>query len=92
MFQDFESFLRIQIDLIEDDVELVLDEYNSSFITYELQPGIYTFNDISEALFNILQIEYPGPKNVIVIEYDDITMRTKLVVRYGIIVIRFDEK
>ena len=35
VFQDFESFLRTQIDLIEDDIKLVLDEYNSSFITYE---------------------------------------------------------
>ena len=33
VFQDFESFLRTQIDLIEDDFKLVLDEYNSSFIT-----------------------------------------------------------
>ena len=89
VFQDFESFLRTQIDLIEDDVKLVLDEYNSSFITYELEPGIYTFKDISEALFNILQSEYPGPSNVIHIEYDDITMKTKLVVRSGIIAIRF---
>ena len=92
VFQDFESFLRTQIDLIEDDVKLVLDEYNSSFITYELEPAIYTFKDISEALFNILQSEYPGPGNVIDIEYDDITMKTKLVVRYGITAIRFDEK
>ena len=43
VFQDFESFLRIRIDLVEDDIKLVLDEYNSSFITYELDPGIYTF-------------------------------------------------
>ena len=92
VFQDFESFLRTQIDLIEDDVKLVLDEYNSSFITYELEPGIYTFKDISEALFNILQSEYPGPSNVIDIEYDDTTMKTKLVVNIGIIAIRFDEK
>ena len=92
VFQDFESFLRTQIDLIEDDLKLVLDEYNSSFITYELQPGIYTFKDISEALFNLLQSEYPGPSNVIDIEYDDITMKTKLVVKSGIIAIRFDEK
>ena len=92
VFQDFESFLRTQIDLIEDDIKLVLDEYNSSFITYELQPGIYTFKDISEALLNILQIEYPGYSNMIDIEYDDITMKTKLVVRSGIIAIRFDEK
>ena len=92
VFQDFESFLRTQIELVEDDIKLVLDEYNSSFITYELQPGIYTFKDNSEALFNILQSEYPGPSNVIDIEYDDITMKTILVVRFGIIAIRFDEK
>ena len=92
VFQDFESFLRTQIDLVEDDIKLVLDEYNSSFITYELDPGIYTFKDVSEALYNSLQIEYPGPSNVIVIEYDDVTMETKLDVRDGIIAIRFDEK
>ena len=92
VFQDFESFLRTQIDLVEDDIKLVLDEYNSSSITYKLEPGIYTFKDISETLFNILQSEYPGPGNIIDIEYDDITMKTKLVVRYGIIAIRFDEK
>ena len=40
VFQDFESFLRTQIDLVEDDIKLVLDEYNSSFNTYKLQPGI----------------------------------------------------
>ena len=92
VFQDFESFLRTQIDLVEDGIKLVLDEYKSNSITYELQPGFYNFKDISEALFNILQTEYPGPSNVIDIEYDDITMKTKLVVRSGIIAIRFDEK
>ena len=92
VFQDFKSYLRTEVDLVEDDIKLVLDEYNSSFITYELQPGIYTFKDISEALYNILQSEYPGPGNVIDVEYDDITMKTKLVVRYGILAIRFDEK
>ena len=33
VFQDFENLIRTQIDLVEDDVRLVLDEYNSSFIT-----------------------------------------------------------
>ena len=92
VFQDFESFLRTEVDLFQDDVKLVLDEYNSNFITYELDPGIYTFKDISEALFNILQSEYPGPSNVIDIEHDDITLKTKMVVKSGIIAIRFDEK
>ena len=92
VFQDFESYLRTEVDLVEDDIKLVLEEYNSSFVTYEIQPGIYTFKDISEALFSILQSEYPGPSNVIIIEYDNITKKTNLVVRDGIIAIRFDEK
>ena len=92
VFQDFESFLRAQIDLVEDDIKLVLDEYDSNFKTYELTPGIYTFKDFSEALFNILQSDCPGDCNVIVIEYDDIKMKTKLDVKAGIIAIRFDDK
>ena len=92
VFQDFESFLRTEVDLVQDDVKLVLDEYNSSFITYELDPGNYTFKDISEALLKILQPEHEGYHNTIDIEFDDITKKTKLVVRFGIIAIRFDEK
>ena len=91
-FQDFESFLRTEVDLVEDDIKLVLEEYNSSFITYEIPPGIYTFKDICDTLLNFLQSEYKCDFNIIVFEYDDITMKTKLVVRPGIIAIRFDEK
>ena len=78
--------------MVEDDIKLVLDEYNSSFITCELDPGIYTFKDISEALFNVLQSDCAGDCNVIVIEYDNIKMKTKLDIKAGIIAIRFDEK
>ena len=91
VFQDFKSFLRTQIDLIEDDVKLVLDEYNSSFITYELKPGIYSFREVSEASFNILQLEYPSSGSKILIRLDDNTRKTKLVVGSGIIAVRFDE-
>ena len=31
--QDLESYLRTEIDLVEDDIKLVLDEYISSFFT-----------------------------------------------------------
>ena len=92
VFQDFESFLRTQIDLVEDDIKLVLDEYNSNFITYELEPGVYSYRDIAEAVFCILQSEYPQSGSEILIRLDDITRKTKLVVRSGIIAIRFDEK
>ena len=40
VFQGFESFLKPQIDFVEDDNNLVLDEYSSSFVTYKLEPGI----------------------------------------------------
>ena len=92
VFQDFESFLRKQIDLVEDDIKLVLDEYNSNFITYELEPGIYSYRDIAEAVFYILQSDYPQSNSEVLIRLDDITRKTKLVVRSGIIAIRFDEK
>ena len=91
VFQDFESFLRTQIDLVEDDVKLVLDEYNSSFVTYELDPGIYNYRDLSEALFYILLSEYRQSDSEILIRLDDITRKTKLVVNSGIIAIRFDQ-
>ena len=91
VFQDFESFLRAQIDLVEDDIKLVLDEYNSNFVTYELVPGIYRYRDIAEALYYILESEYPSSGSEILIRLDDITRKTKLVVRSGIIAIRFDE-
>ena len=78
IFQDFEKLLRRENDLVEDDIRLVLDEYNSSFIPYELQSGIYTFQDTSEALSNILQPEYPASSSVIVIEFDDIILKTKI--------------
>ena len=32
VFQDFESFDRKEINLVEDVIRLVLDEYNSSFL------------------------------------------------------------
>ena len=63
----------------------------SSFITYELEPGIYSYREISEALFYILQSEYPQSGREILITLDDITRETKLIVNSGIIAIRFGE-
>ena len=37
IFRDSESFLRTEVDLVEDDIRLTLDEYKSSFMTYDLQ-------------------------------------------------------
>ena len=38
-FQHFKNFLRTEIDLVDDDIKLVLDEYSSCFITNEISPG-----------------------------------------------------
>ena len=92
VFQNFESYLGTEIDLVEDDIGLVLDKYFSNFFTYELQPGIYTFKDLGEALFNILHPKRPQSSDRVVVELDDITRKTKFVVGSGIIAIRFDEK
>ena len=46
IFQDFESFLRTEVDLLHHDVKLVSDEYISSFITYEITSGFKSYKDI----------------------------------------------
>ena len=45
-FRDFESYLRISFDLEEDNIQLILKQYNEKFITYELDPGNYTIEDL----------------------------------------------
>ena len=77
VFQDFEIFLGKQIDMVESDIKLVLDEYNSSFVTYKLNPGIYTYKDHAIASFKILQHEYTSSNSEILIRLDDITRKTK---------------
>ena len=77
--------------MVEGDIRLVVDEYNSNFITSELQLCIHTLKDLSEVLFRILQPEYEGFHNAIDINFDN-SMKTNLVVRPGNIALRFDEK
>ena len=69
-----------------------MDKYNSNFITYELEPGNYNFEDLSKSIFNILQPKYLASSKVIFVEFDDFFRRTKLIVREGNLAIRFDEK
>ena len=90
--QDFESYLRTEIGLVGSGVRLVLDEYNSTFITYELEPSIYNFKDVSEVLSRFFQSEYEGNPNVIDYKIDEFSMKNKLNVRPRFIAIRLDEK
>ena len=94
LFRDFESFLRIVVGLDEEDIQLNLKQYNSHFITYELTPGIYTIQDISDTIHT-----FSGHSEIIEIGYDDIAMKTKIILKYkggqdkfGLGTSRFDER
>ena len=52
-FRDFGSYLRIVVGLDEDDIQLILQQNNSNFVTYQLSPGIYTFEDVSKAVYTM---------------------------------------
>ena len=69
IFQYFKSFFGTDVDLVENDIRLVLAEFNSSFMLYEIEPGIYTFKDLSKAVFNNFEPEYELFNNSIDIEF-----------------------
>ena len=47
---DFESYFKIKNDLDGDDIQLILKQYNSDFVIYELSPGFYSIKNISGAV------------------------------------------
>ena len=78
-FRDFESYLRIVIGLEEDDIQLILKQYNEKFITYELDPGNYTIEDIQKTVHPLGDHE-----GTLQIEYDDLNKKVKLILtRFG---------
>ena len=76
-FRDFESYLRLVIGLDEEDIQLILKECNSHFINYQLTPGIYTMQDISDAIKT-----FSGHEVSIELVYDDISMRASIVFKF----------
>ena len=76
-FREFESSLRLVVGLDEEDFQIILKEYNSYFITYELTPGIYAIQDISDAIQT-----FSGHEESIQLEYDDISMRKTIVLKF----------
>ena len=93
LFRDFESYLRVVVGLDKKDIRLILKQYISHFITYEVTPGIYTIQDISHAVYT-----FGGHSEIIQIEYDDISMKTKVILKFvidetgfGLGTLRFDE-
>ena len=102
-FRDFESYLRILPGLDEDDIQLKLRQYSANFITYEISSGIYTFKDFSEVPSRGFKREFEirgriqpninyAKSDSINIECDNITLKTKLIVRYEIRAMKFGGK
>ena len=65
-FRDFESYLRIFVGLEEENIQLILKQYKEKFITYELDPGNYTIDDLQKAVY-----PFGDHENTLQIEYDD---------------------
>ena len=79
LFRDFESYLRIVVGLEEDNIRLILKQYNEKFITYELDPGNYTIDDLTKAVYPL-----GDHKGTLQIEYDDLNKKVKLILtRFG---------
>ena len=90
LFRDFESYLRIVVGLEEDNIRLILKQYNEKFITYELDPGNYTVEDIQKAVYPLGDHE-----GTLKIEYDDLDKKVEIILtRFGesFGTLRFDEK
>ena len=88
--RDFESYLRILVGLDEEDIQLILKQYNSNIVSYEVPTRVYTIEDISEAVYT--KGDHEG---TLQIEYNKNTMKTKpILTRLGgtFAKLRFDEK
>ena len=72
-FRDFESYHRIVIGLKEDNIRLILKQYKEKFITYELDPGNYTCEDLQKTVYPLGDHE-----GTLQIEYDDLNKKAKL--------------
>ena len=66
-FRDFENSPRIVVGLDEDDIQLILKQYSSNFVTYELSRG-FTQLKILQKLFTLwVIISKPYKFNLMII-------------------------
>ena len=56
-FRDFESYLRFSSPLDENDFQLLLKQYNSQLIQYEISPSPYSNEDIPEVFSKGFKID-----------------------------------
>ena len=71
-FRNFESYLIIVVGLDEDDVQIILKQYNLNFVTYELGRGFFTNKDLQGSVYPLGDL-----RGTLKIQYDDNSMKTK---------------
>ena len=49
--RNFESYLRVVVGLDEGDIQMILKHNNANFVNCDLDPGIYTIEDLQEAVY-----------------------------------------
>ena len=73
-FLDFEICPNIVVGLDEISIQLIIKQYKSFFITYELCAGVYSIKGYSEVVYTMS--DYRGTQYY---EYDGISMKTKII-------------
>ena len=101
-FRDFESYLRFLTGLNEDDIQLILKRYISKIKLYKISLGVYTFKDLTMVLSRGFRTEFQNVQlrpdrrldkfDSILINSDDVSLITNLILRPDITALRFDEK
>ena len=98
----FEGNLKILSSLDQNDFQLISKQNDSKFITYEIPPGLYTFEDLSEVPSRGFKNGFELRKkqrylkidnsDSILIESENVTLITNMISRYDIKVLRFNTK
>ena len=83
VFEDFESFLRTEVYLVEDDIRLVPNLINSDFIFHKIPSGIYSLEELSEILSKDIQFQ-KGTNHSSFTEHEKITMQNTTVLNSSI--------
>ena len=89
-FRSIESYLTFIVDLNKEDIQLILKQNSSNFITYEKSPSIYPIKDFSEVVYTMADHE-----GTLLMKHYDISIKTKHnLTRFGGIFgsLRFNEK
>ena len=99
--RDFECYLRILTGLNEHNIQIILEQYNSKFITYIFHPGSYTFKALSIILSKGFKNEFEirawmrrnhehDLSDSFTIDCDNVSLITKLRLGPQIMILRFD--